>query len=230
MLAILCALLSFFESSIFPVSVLFLSLALLFLVLSKFPKKRPYLWGRNHGVKKSIFVCCAIIISIGFFTLWETTLGLTPSSTGQSNTGIIGSPETNETSPQASTEPPAITLTDVQSWYEAQLPGLGQSLMTSLPSVSGLSNVNITDSKFRFGEDSGWYDCHYTFYFDCQVSGASCSGEARAFLKYSDNAPAWFHIEIVRDSDWATIVEHYDESYDQIIESYYKELVAQYGG
>ena len=120
------------------------------------------------------------------------------------------------------------TLSDVQEWYEAQMPSVSQLLIEYVQSVKGLSNMNITESTFRFGEDSGWYDCHYTLYFTCKVDGVACTGEARGFLKYQDTTLNWFHFEIFRDADWVTIVEHYDDSYDQIIEDYYKELEAQY--
>lgn len=89
--------------------------------------------------------------------------------------------------------------------------------------------MNVSESKFRFGENSDWFDCHYTIYFTCKVNGENCFGEARAFLKYGENTLTWFHFEIFRRADGASIVEHYDDSYDQIIENYYKELEKQYG-
>lgn len=119
-------------------------------------------------------------------------------------------------------------LSDVQKWYEGQMPKISQSLIDYSKSVKGLSNMNVDESKFLFGENSSWYDCHYTIYFTCKVNGDRCTGEARAFLKYKDNTPEWFHFEIFRDSDWSTIVEHYDESYEKVIEDYYKQLATTY--
>lgn len=51
---------------------------------------------------------------------------------------------------------------------------------------------------------------------------------AIAVLKYSEDELAWFHFEIFDDSNGTSIVEHYDDSYDQIIEDYYKELTTQF--
>ena len=46
-------------------------------------------------------------------------------------------------------------------------------------------------------------------------------------MKYQDDAVNWFHFEIFSDSG-TPLVEHYDDSYDQIIEDYYKELESLY--
>ena len=91
-------------------------------------------------------------------------------------------------------------------------------------SIDGLTSLNVDSSKFRFGEDSGWYDCHYTFIFTCKINGTTYNGEARAFMKYQDNTVNWFHFEIFSNTGVQSLVEHYDDSYDQIIEDYYKEL------
>lgn len=121
-----------------------------------------------------------------------------------------------------------VSLTDIEKWYKNEMPAVSQNLIEYSNSVKGISNMNVTESKFRFGEEDGWYDCHYTYYFTCNVNGQKCTGEARAFRKYNDPNIDWFHFEITRDSDWATIVEEYDEASDATIENYYKELVAQY--
>ena len=38
----------------------------------------------------------------------------------------------------------------------------------------------------------------------------------------------WFHFEIFSNAGVQSLVEHYDDSYDQIIEDYYKELESKY--
>lgn len=43
-------------------------------------------------------------------------------------------------------------------------------------------------------------------------------------MKYQDNTVNWFHFEIFSNTGVQSLVEHYDDSYDQIIEDYYKEL------
>ncbi len=121
-----------------------------------------------------------------------------------------------------------VSIADIEKWYKNEMPAVSQSLIEYSKSVNGISNINVSESKFRFGEDSGWYDCHYTYYFTCKVNGEKCIGEARAFRKYNDDNINWFHFEIAKDSDWSVIVEEYDDSYDTIIENYYKELVSQY--
>ena len=95
-------------------------------------------------------------------------------------------------------------------------------------SVDGLSALNVDSSKFRFGEDAGWYDCHYTFQFSCKINGVNHTGEARAFVKYQDSTVEWFHFEIFSNEGVQSVVEHYDDSYDKIIEEYYKELKKQF--
>lgn len=120
------------------------------------------------------------------------------------------------------------TMADVQKWYEGQIPAVSQALSEYAKSVDGLTVLNVNSSKFRFGEDSGWYDCHYTFTFTCKVNGVSYTGEARAFMKYNDNTVNWFHFEIFSNNSATSLVEHYDDSYDKIIEDYYKELESKY--
>lgn len=120
------------------------------------------------------------------------------------------------------------TLNDIQAWYNNQTSAVSQSLIKYSQSVNGLSSLNVNSSKFRFGEDFGWYDCHYTFNFVCVVDGVTYNGEARAFMKYQDSTINWFHFEIFANDGTQSLVEHYDDSYDQIIEDYYKELESQY--
>lgn len=54
------------------------------------------------------------------------------------------------------------------------------------------------------------------------------NGEARAFMKYQDDSVDWFHFEIFSNTGAQSLVDHYDDSYDQIIEDYYKELESLY--
>lgn len=203
-------------------------LAAMFFVLAKSPKGNPFILGRNSGMKKTVFVPLCILVA---FFLCGITAGTSGSSlASQDKEESIGAKtEQFNTDFEDTPSEATTTLSDVQVWYEAQMPSISQLLIEYAQSVEGLSNMNITESTFRFGEDSGWYDCHYTLYFTCKVNGAACTGEARGFLKYQDTNLNWFHFEIFRDADWATIVEHYDDSYDQTIEDYYKELEAQYG-
>ena len=120
------------------------------------------------------------------------------------------------------------TLSDIKKWYNNQTSAVSQCLMEYANSVNGLSSLNVNSSKFRFGEDSGWYDCHYTFHFTCKINGVTHTGEARAFMKYQDSTVNWFHFEIFSNNSIQSIVEHYDDSYDKIIENYYKELQKKY--
>ncbi len=215
-LAVIYALISLMEPFILGMTVFCGVLGVMFLVLSKSPKDNVHILGKQSGLKKSTFVIICVILAFGLFGGLMTTLEAPPAA----NSGVVSSD-----TPKQET---ATTLEDVEKWYEKQMPGVTQSLIEYSESVDGISNVNVTESKFLFGEDSGWYDCHYTVYFTCKVNGAPCTGEARAFLKYAEDEVSWFHFEIFKDSDWSSIVEHYDDSYDQIIEDYYKELSKQF--
>lgn len=120
------------------------------------------------------------------------------------------------------------SLDNVKKWYEDQTASISQSLIDYSKNIDGLSALNVNSSRFRFGESNDWYDCHYTLGFVCIVDGVTYSGEARAFLKYQDDIVHWFHFEIFSNTGIQSLVEHYDDSYDQIIEEYYKELVGKY--
>lgn len=206
-------------------------LAVMFFVLAKSPKGNPFILGRANGIKKIPFVLSCILIA---FVLFGVVTGTSSSSSASQEDNQEEKESVSEVTEQSNidagdTTSETTTLSDIQTWYDSQLPGVSQLLIEYAQSVEGLSNMNITESTFHFGEDFGWYDCHYTLYFTCKIDGTACTGEARGFLKYQDTTLNWFHFEIFRDSDWATIVEHYDDSYDQIIEDYYKELEEQYG-
>ena len=166
----------------------------------------------KKDAKKTIIICIvAFFISMCVF--------------GASN---APSENTNTTQDQQKTTNVNVSLKDVEKWYNKQIPKITQSLNEYAKSVDGLSTINISNSKFIFGEDSGWFDCHYTIYFDCKVNGVLYKGEARAFLKYNDNDINWFHFEIFDNNGINSIVEHYDEKYDKIIEDHYKELISLY--
>lgn len=139
--------------------------------------------------------------------------------------GYIDTKQDNN-SPQKSND--KTTMADIQKWYEGQIPAVSQALSDYAKSVDGLTVLNVNSSKFRFGEDSGWYDCHYTFTFTCKVNDVSYIGEARAFMKYNDDTVYWFHFEIFSNNSATSLVEHYDDSYDKTIEDYYKELESKY--
>ncbi len=128
-----------------------------------------------------------------------------------------------ETSP---TTTEANSLADVQRWYEKQTAAVSQALMDYSKSINGLTSLNVNSSRFFFGGD--WNDCYYKFTFTCNVDGENYLGEARAFLKHQDSVVNWFSFEIFDNDGIQSLVEHYDDNYDTIIEDYYKELAAQY--
>lgn len=148
--------------------------------------------------------------------------------------GIVGS--MSEKKPTDNTTPnnesisinDNITINEVKEWYENQIPAVSQMFIEYAKSVDGISAINVSDSKFRFGENSGWYDCYYTIYFTCNINGEVHSGESRAFLKYNENDINFFHFEIFANDGIVSVVEHYDADYDKIIEDYYKELISCY--
>lgn len=217
--AVIYALMSLMETFMLAMTVFFVIMGVMFKVLSKSPKGNAYILGKPSGIKKSVFVLVCVVLAFVLFGVTSGSMS-NPVATPDGNTGAVSSNSPDKETPT--------TLADVEKWYKNQLPGVSQALIEYSKSVAGLSNINITESKFLFGEDSGWYDCHYTIYFSCKIDGALCTGEARGFLKYTEDDVAWFHFEIFKDSDWSTIVEHYDESYEKVLEDYYKELSKQY--
>ncbi len=198
----------------------FAVLAVMFFVLAKSPQDNPYILNKASGLKKTVFVLISVILAFVLVGVGEDMSGnLTTKDSAISNNSQSESENVEVT-----------TLSDVQKWYEDQIPAVSQSLMDYAKSVDGLTYLNVNSSKFRFGEDQnfGVCDCHYTFNFTCNINGTSYNGEARAFMKYQDSAVNWFHFEIFSNSGTQSLVEHYDDSYDQIIEDYYNELKTQY--
>lgn len=141
-------------------------------------------------------------------------------------TGEDSSNNITDSSNNVTTE---VTLISIEEWYQNQMPAVSQCLIDYAEAVDGLSSMNVVDCEFYFGEDEfGFYNCHYSMYFTCKVDGNDCTGEARGFLEYEGDTVNWFHFEIFRDSDLATLVEYYDDSYEQIEEDYLKELDSLY--
>lgn len=248
-LAGIYGLISIVESSIFAMTLFFFVLGLMFLSLGLVPKESKYMYflGKPCKLKKSLFVVISIIVAytiLGIFMSIDPLEATTeaPASQQQQNDDVgnnssqqeQGAPSSdeikNDQQPTTETKPQEdkTTLSDVEKWYSDQTSAVSQSLMEYAKSIDGLTSLNVDSSKFRFGEDSGWYDCHYTFIFTCKVNGATYNGEARAFMKYQDNTVNWFHFEIFSNTGEQSLVEHYDDSYDQIIEDHYKELESKY--
>ena len=210
------------ETMILGFGFFFVVLGVMFLLLGKSPKGEKYIFGK---LRKGAFIALCIALAYVFVIIFM--LNFAPTTEMSNNTEQNQTIENNDTTVQSETNK-KVSLADIEKWYKNEMPAVSQNLIEYSNSVKGISNMNVNESKFRFGENDGWYDCHYTYYFTCKVNGEKCTGEARAFRKYNDSNIDWFHFEITRDSDWATIVEEYDESSDATIENYYKVLVAQY--
>ena len=231
----LYALISIGVPFILSMTFFFLVLGIMFLLLGITPKESPYILGKPSGLKKGIFVLISVILAFAVFGISmnilpqpETDNGTTDNGTSQSQSADTGDTKGENTENKNNKQETKTTIKDIEKWYNNQTSAVSQSLMEYAKSVKGLSNLNVDSSKFRFGEDSGWYDCHYTFNFTCKINGVKHIGEARAFVKYQDNTVNWFHFEIFSNNSYQSVVEHYDESYDKIIEDYYKELQLKY--
>ncbi|MBS5145249.1 MAG: hypothetical protein KHY89_07015 [Butyricicoccus pullicaecorum] len=208
----------------------FAILAAMFFILAKSPKGNPYILNRQSGLKKKIFVLICVVIAyvvVGIGISTSSSITTQDGENQHASQPVSTDKQKNEISQDSSTDT-VTTLSDIQKWYENQIPAVSQSLVDYAKSVNGLTLLNVDSSKFRFGENNGWYDCHYTFMFTCVINGTTYNGEARAFMKYQDATVNWFHFEIFSNTDVQSLVEHYDDSYDQIIEDYYKELESLY--
>lgn len=213
----------------------FAILAAMFFVLAKSPKGNPYILGKQMGLKKSIFVLICVIVAFVVVGVSASTMGsgtTSPEDGKSTSQSSVDTQVKDDTLPDKAVETSgnssntAVTLSDIQKWYEDQMPAVGQTLPEYAQSVDGLSNLNVNSSRFFFGGD--WYDCYYKFSFTCKVNGVTHSGEARAFLKYQEDTVHWFSFEIFGNDSLQSVVELYDDSYDQIIEDYYKELESLY--
>lgn len=221
---VIYALISLMEFAIFGMALFCFILGAMFICLSKTPKGSEFVFGKDKGIKKNVFVIACIAVAFISFGAIMSTME-TPTET---NTPASVQTQNDESSNSDEEVQKQVSLADVEKWYKNEMPTVSQNLIEYANNVKGISNINVTKSEFRFGEDDGWYDCHYTYLFTCKVNGEKCMGEARAFRKYNDSNIEWFHFEIAKDSDWSTVVEEYDESSDATIENYYKELVSQY--
>lgn len=210
-------------------------LAAMFFVLAKSPKGNPFILGKQAGLKKSVFVLICVVVAFVVVGVSASTMdsGTTSQEDGKSTSqSSVDTQTKNDALPDKTVETPgsssntAVTLSDIQKWYENQMPAVGQTLTEYAQSVDGLSNLNVNSSRFFFGGD--WYDCYYKFSFTCKVNGVNHIGEARAFLKYQEDTVHWFSFEIFGNDSLQSVVELYDDSYDQIIEDYYKELESLY--
>lgn len=190
-------------------------LAIMFFVLGLSSKEKPFIFNKQNGLKKSSFVIICVIIAFVFFQASSSYL-MNDRVASEANNSEITTGESNENT----------SLDDVQKWYEDQMPRVSQSLAEYAQSVNGLSNLNVSSSRFLFGGE--WSDCYYKFTFTCTVDGVNYTGEARAFEKYQDDDIQWFSFEIFDNDGIQSIVELYDDSYDQIIEDYYRELENKY--
>lgn len=213
----------------------FAVLAAMFFVLAKSPKGNSFILGKQTGLKKSVFVLICVVVAFVVVGVSASTMdgGTTSQEDGKSTSqSSVDTQTKNDALPDKTVETPgsssntAVTLSDIRKWYENQMPAVGQTLPEYAQSVDGLSNLNVNSSRFFFGGD--WYDCYYKFSFTCKVNGVNHSGEARAFLKYQEDTVHWFSFEIFGNDSLQSVVELYDDSYDQIIEDYYKELESLY--
>ena len=202
------ALVAIAETAIIAMTLFFGILGIMFLCLAKTPKGSTFLFGKDKGIKKKHFVwICIAVAFISFGVIFNIIPMSSPNTTPPIQNEDVVTNEQSNTSVESEKPQKKVSLVDVEKWYENEMPAVSQNLVEYSKNVKGLSNMNITESKFRFGEEDGWYDCHYTYLFTCKVNGEKCMGEARAFKKYNDSNIDWFHFEIAKESDWSTVVE-----------------------
>lgn len=121
-----------------------------------------------------------------------------------------------------------VKLDDVKKWYILQIPRINECVKNSWNSNPLFSNGKVVKNKFYFGNDGGWYDCHYTVLYNIDIQGVPCRGEMRFFLKYkSTDIHMWSH-SVFEVATGTRIYRDYDEKYENIIENYYKYLIATY--
>jgi len=229
--ACIYGLMAMLEPAIFGGTLFFGILSLMFLFLGVSPKESQnvFIKGKESKIKKKTFVAISILIAFILFGVCMSNMptDTTVSDPTNSQSTTVNNKEKDDKTEEEKITQNDITLNDIQKWYNGQTASVSQSLLNYSKTIKGLTSLNVDSSKFRFGEEDGWYDCHYTFQFTCVVNGETYPGEARAFLRYEDDAVEWFHFEIFQD-DATPLVEHYDDSYDKIIEDYYKDLAEKY--
>lgn len=193
-------------------------LSFMFFILAKSPEDNPYILDNKNGLKKSTFVFICLISTFIVSEL-DVSLRVTQDGDKQYVSQFSSSSEKNKVL-QNSEVNRTMKLSDIQKWYEDKIPAISEILIDYAKSVDGLVLLNVDSAKFKFGEYDGLYNCHYTFYFTCNIDGILYNGEARAFMKYQDSTVNWFHFEIFSNDDIQPLVEYYDDSYDQIIENF----------
>lgn len=119
------------------------------------------------------------------------------------------------------------TLSSVKSWFENNKSAVKSNFITYLSSQTinsqTISNINITDIKFRFDSELG---CYYLLYFTCKVGKSTCSGHARGFLEYEGDTVYWWSLEI--GTNTKILIDTYDDNYDDIVLQHYNELIKKY--
>lgn len=213
------ALIAIMDVSILGLTVFFGILGGMFCVLSQSPKEKRGILNKEKGLPKPAFVLLCVLVAFVSFGLIMANNQTDYTATDT----VTQSGNETATAPEA---PPAVTLEQVQKWYEDQMPTVSQSLFEYANGIENLSQLNVNSSRFFFGGD--YSDCYYKMTFTCKVNGENHLGEARAFLRYQESEITWFSFEIFDNDSIESLVEIYDDSYDQIIEDYYKELEAQY--
>ena len=129
---------------------------------------------------------------------------------------------------------PATNMSDIKTWYENNSDSvatkfedyLNNETITVTDAEYKIANTDVSEIKFMFGDNDGWYECHYVTYFTCKVGDMDCSGHARGFVKYGSDAVTWWSLEI--DHNNTALIDEYNDEYDTIIEDYYKELESTY--
>lgn len=130
---------------------------------SSYPKNNTNI---PQKTKKKFPLWAKILIGIIAFSFVMSII----TSTQESNTNT----NTDNTS-QSVEQSNATSLSDIQNWYESQTSAVESALVDTAAGY-GLDNVDVDEIKFNFGEDSCWYDCHYTLYFTCKADGVPCTG------------------------------------------------------
>lgn len=159
----------------------------------------------------------------------NTTVPLEVSTSEPARVESISEPSTTESIVQT-TE--VITsqeqLSTVLQWYRDNTGNAEISLINTLKEKFSAKSIKIKSSKFLFGTDGAFNDCHYSLQFTCVVDGFDCFGEARAFVKYKGETINWWHLEFAEEATWTTLFEHYDEKTEAKMEEYYNYLVKTY--
>ncbi len=200
-----------------------------FLVLFKkpFSQKANRIW----------MVYCVVMTCIVFCVMSSkyTKQNDTESVIQQDADIIWSSPNLSNVEANENTVVLLTTMTDVQSWYDGMSGSVAiafeEYLSNQIITVSSIehkiTNAKTSETKFMFGADDGWYDCHYVTYFTCKLGDMNCTGHARGFLEYLGDTVTWWSLEI--DCNDIVLIDDYNEEYDAIIEDYYKELYNTYG-